>query len=59
MRHDPRSKHIFENSSVIMPSGLEDNEGDHENTKWYGTYIVISSFTLFKMGFNKEEDLTL
>ena len=26
--HDPRSKHIFENNSVIMPSELEDNEGD-------------------------------
>ena len=28
LRHDPRSKHIFENNSVIMPSELEDNEGD-------------------------------
>lgn len=31
LRHEPRSKHIFENNSVIMPSKLEDNEGDHEN----------------------------
>ena len=31
LRHDPRSKHIFENNSVIMPSELEDNEGDHES----------------------------
>ena len=31
LRHDPRSKHIFEKNSVIMPSELEDNEGDHEN----------------------------
>ena len=31
LRHDPRSKHIFENNSVIMPCELEDNEGDHEN----------------------------
>jgi len=27
LRHDPRSKHIFENNSVIMPS-KEDNQGD-------------------------------
>ena len=25
--HDPRSKHVFENNSVIMPT-KEDNEGD-------------------------------
>ena len=31
LRHDPKSKHIFENNSVIMPSEMEDNEGDHEN----------------------------
>ena len=31
LTHDPRSKHIFENNSVIMPCELEDNEGDHEN----------------------------
>ena len=31
LRHDPRSKHIFENNSVIMSCELEDNEGDHEN----------------------------
>ena len=31
LRHAPRSKHIFENNSVIMPCELEDNEGDHEN----------------------------
>lgn len=31
LRHDPRSKHIFYNNSVIMPSKLEDNEGNHEN----------------------------
>ena len=31
LRHDPGSKHIFENNSVIMPSELEDNEGDNEN----------------------------
>ena len=29
--HDPRSKNIFENNSVIMPSELED-EGDHEES---------------------------
>jgi hypothetical protein len=27
LRHNPRSKHIFENNNVIMPSE-EDNEGD-------------------------------
>ena len=31
LRHDLRSKHIFENNSVIMPNELEDNEGDHDN----------------------------
>ena len=31
LRHDPRSKHIFENNSVIKPIELEDNEDDHEN----------------------------
>ena len=31
LTHDPRSKHIFENNSIIMPCELEDNEGDHEN----------------------------
>jgi hypothetical protein len=29
LRHDPRSKHIFENNNVIMPSE-EDNEGDDD-----------------------------
>jgi len=29
LRHDPRSKHIFENDNVIMPSD-EDNQG-HNN----------------------------
>ena len=55
--HNPRSKHIFENNSVIMPSKLEDIEGD-EKREWYGT-CVISSFILFKIGFYKQEDLTL
>jgi hypothetical protein len=27
LRHNPRSKHIFENNNVIMPR-KEDNEGD-------------------------------
>jgi hypothetical protein len=27
LRHDPTSKHIFENNSVIMPSE-EDKQGD-------------------------------
>ena len=31
LRHDPRSKNIFENNSVIMSSELEDNDDDHEN----------------------------
>ena len=57
LRHDPRSKHIFENNIVVMPSELEDNQGDHENRERYGT-CVISSFILFKMGFYKQEDLT-
>ena len=33
LRHNPRSKHIFENNNVIMPSE-EDNEGD-DNKEWY------------------------
>ena len=49
---------FFENNSVIMPIELEDNASDHENKEWYGT-CVISSFILFKMGFYKEENLTL
>lgn len=32
-RHDPRSKHIFEKNSVVMPS-KEDNQGD-DNGEWY------------------------
>ena len=28
LRHNPRSKHVSENNSVIMPSGEEDNQGD-------------------------------
>ena len=28
LTHDPRSKHIFENNNVIMPSSEEDNQGD-------------------------------
>ena len=31
LRHDPISKNMFDNNSVIMPCELEDNEGDHEN----------------------------
>ena len=31
LTHDPRSKHIFEKNSAIMPCELEDNGGDHEN----------------------------
>ena len=27
LRHDPRSKHLFENNNVIMPRN-EDNQGD-------------------------------
>ena len=53
LTHDPRSKHIFENNSVIMPCELEDNEGDHENREWYGTCVISSIFILFKMGFSK------
>ena len=51
--HDPRSKHIFEKNSVIMPCELEDNESDHENRKRYGTCVISSIFILFKMGFLK------
>ena len=57
LRHDPRSKHIFENNSVIMPIELEDNEGDHENREWCGACVISLIFILFKMGFYKEEDL--
>ena len=33
LRHDPRSKHIFENNSVNMPSE-EDNEGDDNRERY-------------------------
>ena len=41
LRHDPRSKHLFENNNVIMPS-VEDNHGDG-NGEWY----VLVSFWNF------------
>ena len=53
LTHDPRSKHIFEKNSVIMPCELEDDKGEHENREWYGTCVISSIFILFKMGFLK------
>ena len=44
--HEPRSKHIFEKNSVIMPSELEDNElwSWELRVIWYMCYFIIYTF---------------